>query len=63
MSFFDFLKFDNLLGLVAVVLILFALIAYGFGAVFGIAVLIILFVVLLFRALGLRAHDVIRGAR
>lgn len=63
MSFFDFLKFDNLLGLIGLVLVILALIAYGFGAVFGIALVIILFVLLLFRALGLRVHDVLRGAR
>lgn len=61
MSFLDYLRFDNLLGIAFVVLALLAFIAYGWGPVLLVALLIIIIVLVIVRGLGFRVSDFVSG--
>lgn len=61
MSILDFLEMDSLLGIAFVVFALLAFIAYGWGPVLLIAILILLVILLVVRGLGFRVSDFISG--
>lgn len=61
MSSLDLLGFDKLLGIVGLVLALLAFIAYGWGPVLLIAIIILLVILLVTRGVGIRLSDFISG--